>query len=99
MRVAKKKRPMYYTYVYIYTWNLFVLYFGGWTLQNKVFSKQTRAIWVPGTYIYMYIYIYIRTYILGEVKLPQLTEFVANCPPWPAPLALRLAGSTLIFIP
>ena len=27
----------------IYTWNLFVLYFGGWTLQNKVFSNQNKG--------------------------------------------------------
>ena len=25
------------------TWNLFVLYFGGWTLQNKVFSNQNKG--------------------------------------------------------
>ena len=25
------------------TWNLFVLYFGGWTLQNKVFSNQNKV--------------------------------------------------------
>ena len=25
------------------TWNLFVLYFGGWTLQNKVFAKQNKG--------------------------------------------------------
>ena len=24
-------------------WNLFVLYFGGWTLQNKVFSNQNKG--------------------------------------------------------
>ena len=29
--------------IYIYTWNLFVLYFGGWTLQNKVFSNQNKG--------------------------------------------------------
>ena len=27
----------------IHTWNLFVLYFGGWTLQNKVFSNQNKG--------------------------------------------------------
>ena len=30
-------------YKYIHTWNLFVLYFGGWTLQNNVFSKQNKG--------------------------------------------------------
>ena len=25
------------------TWNLFVLYFGGWTLQIKVFSSQNKG--------------------------------------------------------
>ena len=35
----------------IYTWNLCVLYFGGWTLQNKVeLPIKTRVIWV---YIYI----------------------------------------------
>ena len=28
---------------WLYTWNLFVLYFGGWTLQNKVFSNQNKG--------------------------------------------------------
>ena len=27
----------------MYTWNQFVLYFGGWTLQNKVFSNQNKG--------------------------------------------------------
>ena len=32
-----------------YTWNLFVLYFGGLTLQNKAeIPIKTRVIWVPG---------------------------------------------------
>ena len=30
-------------YKHMYTWNLFVLYFGGWTLQNKVFSNQNKG--------------------------------------------------------
>ena len=29
--------------IYIYTWNLFVLYFGGWTLQNKVLSQSKQG--------------------------------------------------------
>ena len=31
------------------TWNLFVLYFGGWTLQNKIFSNQNNCHLVPGS--------------------------------------------------
>ena len=27
----------------MYTWNLFILYFGGWTLQKKAFSKQNKG--------------------------------------------------------
>ena len=26
-----------------YTWNLFVLYFGGWTLQNEALFKQNKG--------------------------------------------------------
>ena len=40
--------------VCIYTWNLFVLYFGGWTLQNKAFFKQNRG-YLGSRYIYMTI--------------------------------------------
>ena len=33
-----------HTYIYIYAWNLLgTLYFGGWTLQNKVFSNQNKG--------------------------------------------------------
>jgi len=36
----------------IHTWNLFVLYFGGWTLQNKVFSNQNKG-HLGSRYIYI----------------------------------------------
>ena len=40
--------------MYIYTWNLFVLYFGGLTLQNKAFSNQNKGhLGSRYTYIYM----------------------------------------------
>ena len=29
--------------IYIYTWNLFVLYFGGLTIQKKAFSNQNKG--------------------------------------------------------
>ena len=32
-----------YKYIYIYTWNLFVLCFGGWTLQKQAFSNQNEG--------------------------------------------------------
>ena len=33
-----------YIYILVYTsWNLFVLYFGGWTLQNKALFKQNNG--------------------------------------------------------
>ena len=37
---------------YIYTWNLFVLYFGVSTLQNKVFSNQNKGR-LGSVYIYL----------------------------------------------
>ena len=42
---AQKRVSNHHTlgYLYIYTWNLFGLYFGGWTLQNKVFSNQNKG--------------------------------------------------------
>ena len=40
---------------YVYTWNPFVLYFGGLTLQNKVFSIQDRG-HLGSRYIYIYIW-------------------------------------------
>ena len=39
----------------ISTWHLFVLYFGGWTLQNKAFSNQNRG-HLGSRCIYTYIY-------------------------------------------
>ena len=40
-------------FLILYTWNLFVLYFGGWTLQNKVFSNQNKG-HLGSRYIYKY---------------------------------------------
>ena len=40
----------------MYTWNLFVLYFGIWTLQKKAFSNQNRG-HLGSRYIYIYTYI------------------------------------------
>ena len=42
--------------VYIYTWNLFVLYFWASTLQNKAFSNQNKG-HLGSRYIYIYTYI------------------------------------------
>ena len=42
-------------YLYIFTWNLFVPYFGASTLQNKVFSNQNRG-HLGSRYIYRYLY-------------------------------------------
>ena len=39
---GKKHGPTYKLYLYS-TWNLFVLYFGASTLQNKVFSNQNKG--------------------------------------------------------
>ena len=50
---------IYIKYIYIYTWNLFVLYFGGWTLQNKALFKQNKG-HLGSRYTYIYIiYIHI----------------------------------------
>ena len=43
-------------YIYIHTWNLFVLYFGVWTLQNKVFSNQNRG-HLGSVCIYIYVHL------------------------------------------
>ena len=54
------------------TWNLFVLYFGGWTLQNKVFSNQNKG-HLGSRYIYIYKYhhdIYIYIFILYLLLVP-----------------------------
>ena len=44
-------------YIYIHTWNLFVLYFGVWTLQKKAFSNQNRG-HLSSVCIYIYMYIF-----------------------------------------
>ena len=40
---------------YIYTWNLFVLYFGVWTLKKKAFSNQNRGHLGSRYNIYIYM--------------------------------------------
>ena len=41
------------------TWNPFVLYFGGWTLQNKVeLPIKTRVMWVPGICFFFVLWRY-----------------------------------------
>ena len=53
-----KRRDMY-MYIYIYTPGTCekVLYFGGWTLQNKIFSNQNQG-HLGSRYVYnLYIYI------------------------------------------
>ena len=39
---------------YLPTWNLFVLYFGGWTLQNKVFCNQNKG-HLGSRYMYIHL--------------------------------------------
>ena len=46
----------------MYIWNLFFLYFGGWTLQNRVFSNQKQDI-----YIYYYTWATQEAPVLQEV--------------------------------
>ncbi len=41
---------IYMVYIYIYTWNPFVLCFAS---KRRSFPIQTRDIWVPGIYIYI----------------------------------------------
>ena len=41
-----------YNYIYIYTWNLFVLYFGAWTLQKNAFLNQNNG-HLGSRYIYL----------------------------------------------
>ena len=52
--LKKEQMYMYAVYIYInyiYLWNLFALYFGVWTIQNKVFSNQNKGHQrVPGTW-------------------------------------------------
>ena len=36
------------------TWNPFVLYFGGWTLQNKVELPIKTIMWVPGICFFLF---------------------------------------------
>ncbi len=41
--------------IYIYTWNLFVLSFGSWTLQKKAFSNQNKG-HLGSRYIYIFTF-------------------------------------------
>ena len=50
-----------YTYIYIYTWNLFVLYFGVWTLQKKALSNQNKG-HLGSRYVYLLLESY--TYVI-----------------------------------
>ena len=53
---CERKKLWMYMYT-IYTWNLFVLYFGVWTLQKKAFSNQNKG-HLGSRYIIYYIYIW-----------------------------------------
>ncbi len=48
--LSREREPP--TRQYIHSWNLFVLYFGVWTLQKKALPFKTRGpIWAPGWYV------------------------------------------------
>ena len=55
-------------HIYIYTWNLFVLYFEGWTIQNKAFSSQNEG-HLGSRYIYSKLKIYIYSCLLGMARM------------------------------
>ncbi len=65
MRYAVCSPCLEYIYIYIYTWNLFVLYFGAWTLQKKAFSNQTRG-HLGSRYIHIPIYYPLQNHMLSQ---------------------------------
>ena len=64
----RKKGPfngcLGYVYTCTYTWNLFVLYFGCWPLQNKVFSSQNEG-HLGSRYIILYYRGWKTTHLYG----------------------------------
>ena len=58
-----KETPIWPICIYIYTWNMFVLYFGVWTLQEKALSIQNKG-HLGSRRVNRYIYIYTYTHTL-----------------------------------
>ncbi len=62
-------------HIYIYTWNLFVLYFSASTLQNKAFSKKNNGhLRVPGLQIIIIYLLYVQ-FEITKSKLSQQFNF------------------------
>ena len=72
-------------YIYTYTWNLFVLYFVKWTLQNKVFFNPSKA-HLGSRYIYIYCHSKEDLIIHPSKPCPHRKHWCSDGKsPWPLP--------------